>query len=108
MDKRILTGQFLLYTNINLKLFSLLSEISFFKKMVPGRTNSQGLKITEENVLPCQEMDRHSSLLGRSCLLLLLISQFGFAGDVKEPTHEITVMRSALFTGNWGVWPCHC
>ena len=27
----------------------------------PGRTNSQGLKITEENVLP---LVRHSSLLG--------------------------------------------
>ena len=51
MDKRILTRQFLFYTNVNLKLFSLLGEISFFKKTVPGRTNTQGLKITEENVL---------------------------------------------------------
>ena len=32
MDKRILTKKFLIYTNVNLKLFSLLGEISFFKK----------------------------------------------------------------------------
>ena len=63
MDKRILTGQFLLYTNINLKLFSLLSEISFFKKMVPGRTNSQGLKITEENVLPFYNVKKWIDIL---------------------------------------------
>ena len=31
MDKRILTKEFLIYTNVNLKLFSLLGEISFFK-----------------------------------------------------------------------------
>ena len=29
MDKRILTKKFLIYTNVNLKLFSLLGEISF-------------------------------------------------------------------------------
>ena len=63
MDKRILTGQFLLYTNINLKLFSLLSEISFFKKMVPGRTNTQGLKITEENVLPFYNVKKWIDIL---------------------------------------------
>ena len=63
MDKRILTGQFLLYTNINLKLFSLLSEISFFKKMVPGGTNSQGLKITEENVLPFYNVKKWIDIL---------------------------------------------
>ena len=63
MDKRILTGQFLLYTNINLKLFSLLSEISFFKKMVSGRTNSQGLKITEENVLPFYNVKKWIDIL---------------------------------------------
>ena len=63
MDKRILTRQFLLYTNVNLKLFSLLGEISFFKKMVPGRTNSQGLKITEENVLPFYNVKKWIDIL---------------------------------------------
>ena len=63
MDKRILTGQFLLYTNINLKLFSLLGEISFFKKMVPGRTNTQGLKITEENVQPFYNVKKWIDIL---------------------------------------------
>ena len=32
MDKRILTTKFQFYTNVNLKLFSLLVEISFFKE----------------------------------------------------------------------------
>ena len=63
MDKRILTGQFLLYTNVNLKLFSLLGEISFFKKMVPGRTNTQGLKITEENMLPFYKVKKWIDIL---------------------------------------------
>ena len=63
MDKRILTGQFLLYTSVNLKLFSLLGEISFFKKIVPGRTNSQGLKITEENVLPFYNVKKWIEIL---------------------------------------------
>ena len=63
MDKRILTGQFLWYTNINLKLFSLLGEISFFKKMVPGRTNTQGLKITEENVQPFYNVKKWIDIL---------------------------------------------
>ena len=63
MDKRILTRQFLFYTNVNLKLFSLLDEISFFKKMVPGRTNTQGLKITEENVLPFYNVKKWIDIL---------------------------------------------
>ena len=63
MDKRILTGQFLLYTNVNLKIFSLLGEISFFKKMVPGQTNTQGLKITEENVLPFYDVKKWIDIL---------------------------------------------
>ena len=63
MDKRILTGQFLLYTNVNLKIFSLLDEISFFKKMVPGQTNTQGLKITEENVLPFYDVKKWIDIL---------------------------------------------
>ena len=63
MDKRILTRQFLLYTNVNLKLFSLLGEISFFKKMVPGRTNTQGLKITEENVQPFYNVKKWIDIL---------------------------------------------
>ena len=63
MDKRILTGQFLLYTNVNLKIFSLLGEISFFKKMVPGQTNIQGLKITEENVLPFYDVKKWIDIL---------------------------------------------
>ena len=32
MDKRILTTKFQFYTNVSLKLFSLLVETSFFKK----------------------------------------------------------------------------
>ena len=63
MDKRILTRQFLFYTNVNLKLFSLLGEISFFKKMVPGRTNTQDLKITEENVLPFYDVKKWIDIL---------------------------------------------
>ena len=63
MDKRILTGQFLLYTNVNLKIFSLLGAISFFKKMVPGQTNTQGLKITEENVLPFYDVKKWIDIL---------------------------------------------
>ena len=63
MDKRILTGQFLLYTNVNLKIFSLLGEISFFKKMVSGQTNTQGLKITEENVLPFYDVKKWIDIL---------------------------------------------
>ena len=63
MDKRILTRQFLFYTNVNLKLFSLLGEISFFKKMVPGRTNTQGLKITEENMLPFYKVKKWIDIL---------------------------------------------
>ena len=63
MDKRILTRQFLFYTNVNLKLFSLLGEISFFKKMVPGWTNTQGLKITEENVLPFYNVKKWIDIL---------------------------------------------
>ena len=63
MDKIILTRQFLFYTNVNLKLFSLLGEISFFKKMVPGRTNTQGLKITEENMLPFYKVKKWIDIL---------------------------------------------
>ena len=63
MDKRILTGQFLLYTNVNLKIFSLLGEITFLKKMVPGQTNTQGLKITEENVLPFYDVKKWIDIL---------------------------------------------
>ena len=63
MDKRILTRQFLFYTNVNLKLFSLLGEISFFKKMVPGRTNTQVLKITEENVQPFYNVKKWIDIL---------------------------------------------
>ena len=63
MDKRILTRQFLFYTNVHLKLFSLLGEISFFKKMVPGRTNTQGLKITEENMLPFYKVKKWIDIL---------------------------------------------
>ena len=63
MDKRILTRQFLFYTNVNLKLFSLLGEISFFEKTVPGRTNTQGLKITEENVLPFYNVKKWIDIL---------------------------------------------
>ena len=63
MDKIILTRQFLFYTNVNLKLFSLLGEISFFKKMVPGRTNTQGLKITEENVQPFYNVKKWIDIL---------------------------------------------
>ena len=63
MDKRILTRQFLFYTNVNLKIFSLLGEISFFKKMVSGQTNTQGLKITEENVLPFYDVKKWIDIL---------------------------------------------
>ena len=63
MDKRILTRQFLFYINVNLKLFSLLGEISFFKKMVPGRTNTHGLKITEEKVQPFYNVKKWIDIL---------------------------------------------
>ena len=34
IDKRILTTKFQFYTNVNLKLFSLLVEISFFLRKI--------------------------------------------------------------------------
>ena len=43
--------------------FHSLVRYRFFKKMVPGRTNSQGLKITEENVLPFYNVKKWIDIL---------------------------------------------
>ena len=48
-------------------------------------TNAQGVKITEENVLPLQ---LHLQMVRRSSLLVYCIFSVAWlVGDVKEPTH---------------------
>ena len=45
------------------RYFHSLVRYYFFKKMVPGQTNTQGLKITEENVLPFYDVKKWIDIL---------------------------------------------